>query len=451
MEIQGMKDPTQPTQGASESPKSEKAPDLTSLKKKKKNFDFGEGEDVPGGAEDKGWKSKLLYTNKQELRACVGNAVSILVHDLRWKGVLAFNLFNLQIIWRKPPPWKDEDFAPPTLPKSGDFFVEEDGLRVSAWLGKHYDIHLTDSQAANATLLAAKRTPTHPVREYLQSLKWDGTPRINSWLIRLAGAPDNPYVQAVSSRWLISAVARIMEPGCFAKYMLILEGDQDLGKSSLVKALSDPWFTDELAELGSKDSELQMQGVWVIEEAELEQLRKGDINKLKQVISRTTDRFRPPYARTTQAFPRQSVFVGTVNGDEYLRDETGGVRFWPVKCSNIDLPAAKAERDQIWAEAYQRYQEGEKWYIHEKETLELAKAEQEERFQSDPWQELIIAELNGKHDITINEILDKALKLDPARWDQIAKNRVVRILRYLKWFKKQAREGKSRIWKYYPA
>ncbi len=436
----------------SQDKKPEKPIDITDAKKKKAKIDFEDAEDIPGGkAEEKGWRSRLKYNDKEKLISSLDNAVSILVHDKDWRSILAYNAFSHDIIWRRPPPWKDEDFGLKDLPKSGELFQEEDGLRVQAWLSRYYDLYLSKNEAIDAALLAAKRTTIHPVRDYLNGLKWDGVPRADTWLIRLAGATDNPYVRAISSRWLISAVARIMEPGCMAKYMIILEGDQDLGKSSLLKSLADPWFTDEIAELGSKDSELQLQGVWVIEEAELEQLRKGDVNKLKQVISRTTDRFRPPYARSPKAFPRQCVFGGTVNGDEYLRDETGGVRFWPVKCTKIDLAAAKAERDQLWAEVVHRYKQGEKWYLHEQEILEYAKIEQEERFQSDPWQDLIAADLKDRPEITINEILDKTLRLDSSRWDQIAKNRVSRILRYLKWYKKQVRDGKTRIWKYYPS
>jgi predicted P-loop ATPase len=173
------------------------------------------------------------------------------------------------------------------------------------------------------------------VRQKLDSLKWDGTSRIGDWLSLYPRVDGNEYTFAVGARWLISAVARIYDPRCKADCALILEGDQGLMKSTALKVLAEPWFTDEIADLGSKDAAMQTRGVWVIEIAELDSMSRADVSKIKGFISRTTDRFRPSYEKRVIESRRQCVFAGSVNHCAYLRDETGGRRFWPVACTRI--------------------------------------------------------------------------------------------------------------------
>ena len=165
------------------------------------------------------------------------------------------------------------------------------------------------------------------------------------------GVPDSPFVRAVGAKWMISAVARIFKPGCKADCALILEGLQGLGKSTAARVIADPWFSDEIAEFGSKDAAMQLSGVWVIELAELDSMNRAGVDVVKSFISRSNDRFRPPYGRRVTEVRRQCVFVGTVNGNDYLKDETGGRRFWPVQCESIDIDALRRNRTQLWAEA----------------------------------------------------------------------------------------------------
>ncbi len=136
----------------------------------------------------------------------------------------------------------------------------------------------------------------------------------------------------MGSRWLISAVARIFQPGCKADCCLILEGPQGIKKSTTLRTLAEPWFIDHIPELGTKDSLIQVHSAWVIELAELESISRAEVGSIKQFISTQTDTFRPPYGKRASDFPRQCVFAGSVNNNTYLRDETGGRRFWPVKC-----------------------------------------------------------------------------------------------------------------------
>jgi len=158
----------------------------------------------------------------------------------------------------------------------------------------------------------------------MELIVWDGTNRLDTWLTTYLGAEDSNYVRAVGARWLISAIARIYRPGAKAYCCLILEGAQGSKKSTALKTLAGPYFADELADLGTKDSVLQTQGVWIIELSELDSLSRAEVGRIKAFMSRTTDRFRPPYCKRLIESPRQCVFAGSVKHSSYLRDDSGG-------------------------------------------------------------------------------------------------------------------------------
>ena len=233
--------------------------------------------------------------------------------------------------------------------------------------------------------MVARDIMHHPVRERLNGLKWDGTARLDSWLTDYLGVEPatgydaeksqaHRYTSEVGLRWLISAVARVYQPGCKADHCLILEGPQGVGKSTAAAtlALEDAWFADEIADLGTKDSAQDLRGKWIIELGELSALKRGEIERVKAFMSRKVDHYRPSYGRRSQDFPRQCVFIGITNADAYLGDETGGRRFWPVKVGKIDLEKLKADREQLWAEAVAAYRAGEKWWL-DKATEALAR------------------------------------------------------------------------------
>jgi predicted P-loop ATPase len=277
-------------------------------------------------------------------------------------------------------------------------------------------------------------------------------------MIKYLGAPDTEFVRAVSGMFLIAGVARILRPGCKADCVLVLEGPQGILKSTALKTLAGPWFTDELADLGTKDAAQQLSGVWIIEMSEMEGVERGQVNRIKSFVSRSVDRYRPPYGHRTIEQPRQCVFAGTVNHDEYLRDETGGRRFWPVQCTNIDIEGLASVRDQLWAEARDRYQADEAWWLNTERLQTAAAEEQRDRYQSDPWQDPICKYLLGKDEVTIEEILERELRigidhhgnLNPGKWSQGDKNRVARCLRHEGWDRKQVRRANGREWVYRP-
>src|SRR5262249_5279943 len=222
------------------------------------------------------------------------------------------------------------------------------------------------------------------IKDYLGGLEWDGVKRVENFATHYLGAAALPYHRAVSRCMFIAAVARIMRPGCKADYVPILEGPQDEGKSTAIELLFTPWFSDDLAELGTKDAAMQVRVAWGIEIPELASMQRAEIERIKAFITRKVDRFRPSYGRNVIHVERQSVFIGSTNADTYLKDETGGRRFWPIKCGAIDLAAIKFDRDQLWAEAVALFDAGLPWWLTDKETVALTRHEQDARYIEDP-------------------------------------------------------------------
>ena len=203
-------------------------------------------------------------------------------------------------------------------------------------------------------------------------------------------------MRAVSSKWMISAVARIYKPGCKADCALVLEGPQGIGKSTVLRNLSYPWFTDEIATFGTKDASEQTIGVWIVELSELDAVtRAADVTHVKAFMSRQCDRFRVSYGRRVQEYPRQCVFAATSNSATWNRDETGGRRWWPLTCGKVWAEEIKAARDQLWAEARDRYFADETWYIDDPSVAKEAEQEQQNREFEDVWQQKVSAYLRN--------------------------------------------------------
>jgi predicted P-loop ATPase len=324
------------------------------------------------------------------------------------------------------------------------------------WLQRH-GIDVSSEIAGKAVEAVARERTIHPVRDYLNCLKWDGVPRLDGCLERYFGVqattPEQAaYRSAVGRRWMISAVARIMKPGCKVDHCLVLEGRQGLLKSTSLEALAGgpAWFTDELGDLGTKDASLQLSGKWIIELAEVTALVRSDSSAAKAFLSRPNDHFRPPYGKRTGDFPRQCVFAGTTNDTVYLKDETGNRRFWPVTCTVIDLDGLRRDRDQLWAEAVVRYERGERWWLDTPELNDQAAEEQADRYETDPWQELVEEYCSPKDSVSIAEVLTSIKPKD--RWDRRDQMRVARCLKALGWDRHRARGVGvgPREWRYFP-
>jgi predicted P-loop ATPase len=381
----------------------------------------------------------LIKTANEGIRANLANAITILsgqvcpeIAELRaanpWNGVLAHDDFAGRPVLLSAPPWPTADEAKFPRP-----WEPVDDTYAAEWL-QHHGVGVSVKVVGQAVEAVALRNHFHPVRTYLEGLRWDGMERIPYWLSDHLGVHDSDFVRAIAVRWPIAAVARVFDPGCKADCLLILEGPQGSLKSTALRVLSDPWFSDDMPEIGTKDASLQASGVWIIELAELDSLERADAAKVKAFMSRRTDRFRPPYGARVIERPRQCLFAGTTNKTGgYLRDETGGRRFWPVTVGDIDVAGLGLARDQLWAEAVARYRKGEPWWLETRELNGAAAEAVAERYDSDAWQDLISKHLVGRSHTSVAEILKDVLHLEAARWDRSLQTRVGMCLRALRW------------------
>lgn len=358
-------------------------------------YDFAE----PAAPEDTEWLKDLEIDSRGNYVSSDNNLNLIFANDPRIKGQFRQNEFDSKsyvfgdLPWRKvpvPEPMKNVDYA---------------GIRN--YLGSVYGISAVQ-KIDDALALEMDRNSFHPIRKYLQSLSWDSTPRVDTMLIDYLGAKDNIYTREASRKMLTGAVARVMEPGCKFDLVLMLVGPQGAGKSTLIKRLGQRWFSDTFLSVQGKEALEQIQGAWLIEIAELSGLKRAEVESIKHFISKQEDVFRPAYARASETFPRQCVFIGTTNDPEFLRDPSGNRRFIPVdidhsRSSKDVFHIPQEDIDQIWAEAFAIYQSGEKlWLSGEAEIL--ARREQRAHSESD--------EREG----IINSFLDQKL---PTNWDSM--------------------------------
>ena len=319
--------------------------------------DFEELADEP--TEDKEWRGKMKVTDKGALAQTIENVVLILTHDPRLRGCLAFNEMDHNIVTLASLPWREV--------KGASQWTDTDDAALRYYLEKVYGLSGKD-RIFDAVNVVAQKNAFHPVKDYLEGCKWDGVPRLDTLLIDLFGAEDTEYTRTVTRKTMVAAVARIYRPGVKFDYMLTLKGPQGIGKSSLFAKLGGPWFSDSFTTMQGKEAYEQVQGVWIVEVGELAGMRKAEAETIKLYISKQVDRFRPAYGRRIQDFPRQCIFIGTTNEDQFLRDTTGNRRFWVVETPNNpsddlwDKLTPETVR-LIWAEAVERYKQGETLYL----------------------------------------------------------------------------------------
>lgn len=331
--------------------------------------------------ENKDWVLDLKIDGRGEYLPTINNVKLILENDKSVRSKLAYNTFTRRYTALGALPWNE----------SGEEreWTDPDDAGLRHYIESTFGIK---SKAAieDARVLVAQENSYNPVRQYLDSLKWDGIPRAESLFIDYLGAADNAYTRACTRKTLAAAVRRIYQPGVKFDNMLVLVGCQGCGKSHIVQLLGGNWFSDTLTTVQGKEAYEQLQGFWIIEIAELSAMRKSEVEAIKHFTAKNSDSYRAAYGHHTETHPRQCVFFGTTNRYEFLRDTTGNRRFWPIDVNpgnavnDVFSDLTADEIDQIWAEAVHIHRQGEALYLDTDELKELAEQEQNIHFEESP-------------------------------------------------------------------
>lgn len=316
-----------------------------------------------GDAADGNWQL-LLKRNHQtgEVKNTIDNVMLILEHDPRIRGKFALNEFTGRGEILDVLPWSTGG------KESKRMWSDTDSNALYWWMEKTWGI-TGRGNIDSALDIHAKLHAFNPVVDYLTGIKWDRQPRLDTLFIDYLGAEDTEYTRTVTRKAFTAAVARAMNPGCKYDNMLILCGPQGIGKSTILDRMSRGWFNDSIRTFEGKEASELLQGVWIIEVAELDAFRRTDVSCIKQFLSLTSDRYRQAYGRNVTEFKRRCVFFGTCNNIDFLQDTTGNRRFWPVDTraqmptKNVFTDLTATEIDQIWAEAYFRFITGEQVFL----------------------------------------------------------------------------------------
>jgi hypothetical protein len=384
-------------------------------------------------------------------KASFGEICADLFDHKDWAGVLRYDTFRDLVVAVDPPMKMDAETTA---------LSDNDVRLVRAWFEYHgKKPNPSDVQGAIETV--ARRHAFHSVQEMLRSLEWDGILRLDRVLPEYFQSPDGLYERAIGPRWFISLVARAMQPGCQSDCTLILEQRQHgVGKTSAFRALMrEPyWYAESSCGVDSKDFLENLRGIWLVGFDELDSLTRGSLTKVKTVLTQLHDHYRKSFGHNAGDYPRACGFCGTTNAEQYLNDMTGGRRFWPVRVLRaIDVKKIARDRDQLWAEAYARWEAGEAWHVDSPELRTLCEAEQEDRLEADGWEEIIrrwfndpakfshkpvviepgsvfkgVQPFDGSGGVTTADVLEHAIGKLKGQWTRGDSMRVGGILRHLK-------------------
>jgi len=354
---------------------------------------------------DQQWRLLLTKTPKGVVKATAGNALLFVQHRFDLQGFAFDELAQRSVVQRRQP-W---------IQRAREFpsnVTDDDALFVAAWLEQREGVAFSPPMIANAIEAASRDNSFNPVIEWIDHIEWDGCPRLSTWAIDILGCDDSPYARDVGRAWIISALARAYYPGCQADSMIVLEGSQGCGKTTVLSVLAGKWFKNDPFDLSGdiKRTQELLRGTWIYEIAELAGLSKADSARTKAFVSLRSDSYRPAYGRQTIDVPRRLVFAGSTNpdGTGYLKDPTGGRRYWPLACGRrVDTDRAARDRDQIFAEALSALRSGDAWHLVDADSERSAAAVQADRLEADPWMAELADWADGRYSATTRDVLDQ--------------------------------------------
>jgi predicted P-loop ATPase len=384
------------------------------------------------------WQERCQKTLKGTLKSNLANALMALRFDPDLRDCYAYDEMLLAPVMLREIGLMGEVERP----------VEDvDVHLLQEWLQLNGMPDVSSKTASEALLTRAHECSFHPIRQYIGSLIWDGVPRLGTWLAAYLGAPLNKYCEHIGRMFLTSMVARIAEPGCQADHMMVLEGPQGILKSSAAQVLGGKWFSDALPEVSgdARAASQHMRGKWLIEVSEMHALKRTEATQLKSFLTRRKEIYLARFGRHESYEPRQGVFIGTTNESQYLKDPSGGRRFWPVQCGvsgRIDLDLLAANRDQLFAEARENYTNGGQWWPDQTFENELIKPQQAARLATDPWEPRILEYLLGKDRTTVREIARDALGFIDKELRGDISVRIAAVLQANGWVDKKDRGGR---------
>lgn len=378
---------------------------LTSERLAEAGSDFAGIEAAGDGAGEEGdstdWMEGLDYDKKGALKSTAKNIIAILENDPALAGHLWHDLFSGFDLVKGGLPWDSGAVQ----------WGNRDDANLRIYLEERYGISGKDKiKDAKDAVLTKHRI--HPIREYLNGLVWDGTPRLERLIIDYAGAEDTPLNRAMTRKHFTAAVARVMNPGCKYDYCLIVAGPEGMGKSTLFSIMGGDWFNDSLVTTEGKSGMEQLRCGWIFELAELSSIKRSDVEQVKNYISRRDDIYRPAYGSVTEKYPRQCVFCGSTNEEYFLKGDTGNRRFWVIAVApdlrkyNDFNASLTRDRDQLWAEAVTYWKQGEKLYLSPE--LEAEARQRQSRYNDDnddPMRDMLAV------------FLDMKLPVDWGSWD----------------------------------
>jgi len=374
------------------------------------------------GEEAPEWQTFLQLNRDKEARGNLANAMTALTNAPEWRDKLGFDLMQRAAVMRHP---------------NGDLchLEDVDVSNIQLWM-QHNGLPTIGSETTNqAVNTRAQQRKFHPVQRYLAATGWDSKLRLDDWLTTYLGAEATPYTKRIGRMFLIAMVARVHEPGCKADYMVILEGPQGSRKSTACRILGGTYFSDCLPDLDRDAVRVaqHLRGKWLIEIGELSAMNKADSNLLKEFITRPAEDFTPKYGRREVHEPRQCIFIGTTNKAAYLRDETGGRRFWPVKVGRINTDDLARDRAQLFAEAFVGYKAGEAWWPDGAFERDHVAPQQAARFEGDAWDEVVEAFLAARKPATVLMVAREALLIETSKIGTADQRRIIAIMERLGW------------------